>query len=169
MKPHHMSASPHSRRDSRSRSQRRQRAEGFQHGLARATDQVAQAPQAVAPPPPPPRPRASGLPLLMLVALSLLSAAAISRVHTRTQVLAAGAKITELTAEHARLLDEKRRLEAERAFLRHPDQVQEFALNLRGMVPATADRVQPIELRAPKPAEPAEPAEPAAARPEERP
>ena len=83
----------------------------------------------------------------MLVALSLLSAAAISRVHTRTQVLAAGAKITELTAEHARLLDEKRRLEAERAFLRHPDHVQQVALDHLAMEPAQPERIQRITVK----------------------
>jgi hypothetical protein len=93
----------------------------------------------------------------VVVALALLTAAGVSRVHTRTRVLEAGARITELTAEHARLLDQKRRLETERAFLRHPDHIQEVALNLRGMLPVAADRVQKIKLRAPTPSAPVAP------------
>ncbi len=69
------------------------------------------------------------------------------QVRTRARVLELGAEIAELTAEHGRLLDEKRRLEAERAYLRHPDYIESVAAGRLQMVPATPDRIQAIKLR----------------------
>ena len=74
------------------------------------------------------------------------TAVGVARVHLRTRVLDLGAEISDLTSEQARLLDRKRRLEAERAYLRHPDQIQEVATERLHMVPVAAERVQKIRL-----------------------
>ncbi len=92
-----------------------------------------------------------GVPLLLIAVVVILTVAGVMRVQNRTAVLETGARITDLAAEHARLLDQKRRLEAERAYLRHPDHVQEIAVERLKMVPATADRVQTIQLKPPPP------------------
>ncbi|MDC0716950.1 cell division protein FtsL [Nannocystis bainbridge] len=109
----------------------------FEHGFQRADDGL---------PPPPPR-RPTGLPLVLMLALGLMTAAGVVQVRTRARVLELGADIAELTAEHGRLLDEKRRLEAERAYLRHPDYIEDVAAGRMQMVPATPDRLQAIRLR----------------------
>jgi len=83
--------------------------------------------------------------------MGVLTLAGVVRVQNRTAVLETGARITDLAAEHARLLDQRRRLEAERAYLRHPDHVQAIAVDRLEMVPATPDRIQKITLKpAPK-------------------
>ncbi|MFY0534879.1 hypothetical protein [Nannocystis pusilla] len=84
---------------------------------------------------------------MLMLALGLLTAAGVVQVRTRARVLELGADIAELTAEHGRLLDEKRRLEAERAYLRHPDYIEDVAAGRMQMVPATPDRLQAIRLR----------------------
>ena len=95
--------------------------------------------------------RGLGLPLLLAATMGVLTLAGILRVQNRTAVLESGARITDLAAEHARLLDQRRRLEAERAYLRHPDHVQAIAVERLEMVPATPDRIQKITLKpAPK-------------------
>lgn len=113
----------------------------FEHGLARAAEPERESL------PPPPRRRPTGLPLLLLAALALLTTAGVVHVRARARVLALGAEITDLTAEHGRLLDEKRRLEAERAYLRHPDYIHSVAAGRLQMVPATPDRIHPIRVR----------------------
>jgi cell division protein FtsL len=114
------------------------------HGYVRTSDR----PQATNPSGATPGPRRTppGTPLLMLVAVGLLCSVGIARVHTRTRVLEMGAQISELTSEQARLLDDRRRLEAERAYLRHPEQVRETATTRLGMIPLPADRIQTIRI-----------------------
>lgn len=112
----------------------------FEHGFQRAVEAEP------APPPVPPR-RPTGLPLVLLLGLGLMTAVGVVQVRTRARVLELGAEIAELTAEHGRLLDEKRRLEAERAYLRHPDYIQSVAASRLHMVPATPDRIQAIRVR----------------------
>ena len=75
-----------------------------------------------------------------------LTGIGIVRVHASTRVLALASEITDLTASQATLLDKRRRLSAERAYLRHPDQISEVALRL-GMVPIAPDLVQTIRLK----------------------
>jgi cell division protein FtsB len=119
---------------------RRNATPSFEHGFQRA-------PEAEFRPPPPPPRRPTGLPLVLMLALGLMTVAGVVQVRTRARVLELGAEIAELTAEHGRLLDEKRRLEAERAYLRHPDYIEEVAAGRMQMVPATPDRLQAIRLR----------------------
>jgi len=119
---------------------RRDLTPSFEHGFVRAPETEER------PPPPPPR-RPTGLPLVLLLALGLLTAAGVVQVRARARVLELGAEIAELTVEHGTLLDEKRRLEAERAYLRHPDYIEEVAAGRMQMVPATPDRLQAIRLR----------------------
>lgn len=91
--------------------------------------------------------RPTGLPLLLLVALGLVTAAGVVQVRARARVLGLGAEIAEMTGEHSGLLDEKRRLEAERAYLRHPDYIQSVAAGRLDMVPARPESIQTIRLK----------------------
>lgn len=82
----------------------------------------------------------------MLAVTATLTAVGVARVHMRTRVLELGAEISDLTADQARLLDHRRRLEAERAYLRHPERVLEVARDHLHMVPIRPERVQRIKL-----------------------
>lgn len=94
--------------------------------------------------------RATGTPLLVFTILGVLTFVGLARVHMRTRVLELGEEITELTDERAKLLDHKRRLQTERAYLRHPDRIRNHASVELGMSPASADRIQRIELLEPE-------------------
>jgi cell division protein FtsL len=91
----------------------------------------------------------AGTSLLLTLIIGVLTAIGIARVHATTRVLELGAEITELTSEQARLLDQRRRLAAERAYLRHPQTIGEVARNRLQMIPMSPDLVQTIRL-APK-------------------
>ena len=126
------------------KSRRRQVIESYAHGWARAGDPLPQATQAplggrrrMAP---------AGTSVLLLLIVIVLAAAGIARVRASTRVLELGASITELTDEQARLQEQKRRLLAERAYLRHPDQIAEVARGQLGMVPIAPDLVQQIRV-----------------------
>lgn len=124
---------------------RRQRREGRPHGWSREDDLGARSL---------PRRlirlrRPTGTPLLVFTVLAVLTFVGLARVHVRTQLLELGEEITELTEEQKRLLDRKRRLQTERAYLRHPGRVHEYAAIELGMQPAPADRIQRIQLSAP--------------------
>lgn len=117
----------------------------FEHGMRRAADV---APTNVAAPEPEqdsPARRPTGLPLLLLVALALVTVAGVVQVRARARVLGLGAEIAEMTGEHSNLLDDRRRLEAERAYLRHPDYIHSVAAK-QHMVPAAPERIQTIRL-----------------------
>ncbi|MBX7080078.1 MAG: septum formation initiator family protein [Nannocystaceae bacterium] len=88
----------------------------------------------------------AGTSMLLGLLVLALCAAGIVRVRASARVLALGAEITELTDEQARLQEQKRRLLAERAYLRHPDQVAEIARGKLGMVPVEPSLVQQIRL-----------------------
>jgi cell division protein FtsL len=124
----------------------------FEHGMRRAADvytAVADASSdasADASADAPPIRRPTGLPLLLLVALGLVTAAGVVQVRARARVLGLGAEIAEMTGEHSKLLDDRRRLEAERAYLRHPDYIQSVAEARLHMVPAAPERTQTIRL-----------------------
>lgn len=132
---------------------KRTAAPDFEHGLRRADDgSLPRDPQPQAAPPREPQVEApirrpTGLPLLLLVALGLLTAAGVVQVRARARVLELGAEIAEMTGEHSGLLDQRRRLEAERAFLRHPDYIHQVAETRLQMVPAAPERVQTIRLQ----------------------
>ncbi len=87
-----------------------------------------------------------GISLLLGIVVVAIAAAAIVRVHASAEVLGLGAEITELTDEQTRLQEHRRRLLAERAYLRHPDQIGEMARGKFGMVSVVPDLVQPIRL-----------------------
>lgn len=147
-------------------SNRRAAAPSFEHGLRRASDprnpladpaRPRQARHAQAAPEPDPAAdapaelaplrRPTGLPMLLLVALGLLTAAGVVQVRARARVLELGAEIAEMTATHSGLLDQRRRLEAERAYLRHPDYIHSVAASRLQMVPAAPERIQTIRLQ----------------------
>ena len=88
--------------------------------------------------------RGRGLPFLMLVTLMVLTWVGITKVRTRAQVLELGQQITELTQRRAQLLDRRRRLETERAFLRHPDRIRDEATRRFDMIPAPPERIKRI-------------------------
>lgn len=94
--------------------------------------------------------RPTGLPLLLLVALALVTVAGVVQVRARARVLGLGAEIAEMTGEYSGLLDERRRLEAERAYLRHPDYIGSVAASRLHMVPAAPEHIQTIRLAADK-------------------
>lgn len=120
----------------------------FDHGRRRAADLAA--PATPEPEQDSPARRPTGLPLLLLVALALVTVAGVVQVRARARVLGLGAEIAEMTGEHSHLLDERRRLEAERAYLRHPDYIHSVAAAKLHMVPAAPERVQTIRLAADK-------------------
>jgi cell division protein FtsL len=113
------------------------------------------------------RRRANGTPLLLFTVLAVLTGVGLARVESRIEILDAANEITELSGDQQRLLDRKRRLETERAYLRRPARVTEQATARLGMEPAPPERIQRIELL--PAAEPELPVEPtAAAEPESR-
>jgi cell division protein FtsL len=126
------------------KSRRRQVIQSFAHGWARAGDPVPRAAETqldarrrIAP---------AGTSVLLLLIVMVLAAAGIARVRASTRVLELGATITELTDEQSHLQEQKRRLLAERAYLRHPDQIAEVARGQLGMVPIAPDLVQQIRV-----------------------
>lgn len=114
-----------------------------EHGWSRAEDQggTKQDLEAVDP-----ARRPEGIPLLLLSVLAVLTAVGLAKVQAQTRVLELGGEITELSEERARLLDRKRRLETERAYLRHPDRIRRTATEQLGMEPVPPDRLQSVEL-----------------------
>ncbi len=132
------------------RRRRRQTTEDRPHGWRRASDQPDEiddgegARQRRAAP--------AGTSLLLTLIVGVLTAIGIARVHATTRVLELGSEITDLTAEQATLLDERRRLAAERAYLRHPDYIDEVARNRLQMIPMSPDLVQTIRLQRQEPA-----------------
>ncbi len=98
-------------------------------------------------------PTRGGTSLLLGLVVIAVSVAAIVRVRASARVLGLGAEITELTDGQSRLQEHKRRLLAERAYLRHPDQIGDVARSKFGMVAAVPDLVQAIRLVDAPPAE----------------
>jgi len=78
--------------------------------------------------------------------LAVLTCVGLARVQSRIEILDIANEITELSEDHQRLLDRKRRLETERAYLRRPERVRAQARERLGMEPAPAERIQRIEL-----------------------
>jgi cell division protein FtsL len=99
------------------------------------------------------RAHAGGVSLLLGLVVIAIATAGIARVRASARVLQLGAEITELTDQQTVLQEQKRRLLAERAYLRHPDQIAETARATFGMVPIVPELVQPIRLVPPPPAE----------------
>lgn len=91
--------------------------------------------------------RATGTPLLLLMVLGVMTAVGIARVNSRVRVLEYAEQITELTDEHNRLLDDKRRLETERAYLRTPSRIRREASERLGMQATPPERVQIIRVQ----------------------
>jgi len=102
------------------------------------------------------RRRANGTPLLLFVVLAVLTGVGLARVDSRIEILDIANEITGLSEDQQRLLDRKRRLEAERAYLRRPARVSTRAAEQLDMIPAPAERIQRIELL-PAPAPESEP------------
>ncbi|TPV96639.1 MAG: hypothetical protein B7733_03805 [Myxococcales bacterium FL481] len=111
------------------------------HGWRRASDRGARDADAV----PERVRRGRGLPFLMTVSLLVLTWVGITKVRTRVRVLELGQQITELTEQRALLLDRKRRLETERAFLRHPDRIRDEAMRRFDMIPAAPERIRRVQ------------------------
>jgi hypothetical protein len=113
------------------------------HGWGRADD-----PDLLAGPKPSflDRRRSDGTPLLLFTVLAVLTGVGLARVESRIEILDLANEITELSEDQQRLLDRKRRIETERAYLRRPARIGEQAAERLGMVPAPPERIQPIEL-----------------------
>jgi hypothetical protein len=127
--------------------------EGRPHGWGRADDAEPLGPK----PSFLDRRRSDGTPLLLFTVLAVLTGVGLARVESRIEILELANEITELSEDQQRLLDRKRRIETERAYLRRPARIGEQAAERLGMVPAPPERIQPIELlpAAPEP-EPAD-------------
>lgn len=122
---------------------------GFEHGRARAGDR-GHGPIGEEPPQVAIRGRRpGGLALVGLLALVVVAGLAALRVRTQARILELGAAISDETAEHARLVDDKRRLEAERAYLRHPEHVARVATQHLGMERPEPEAIQRIRVQAP--------------------
>ena len=111
------------------------------HGIRRADDEGGEQGFALFD-----RRRADGTPLLLFTVLAVLTCVGLARVQSRIEILDIANEITELSEDHQRLLDRKRRLETERAYLRRPERVRAQARERLGMEPAPAERIQRIEL-----------------------
>jgi cell division protein FtsL len=114
------------------------------HGWMRASDRPALGNEAEA------RRRSrqpTGTSLLLFLCVAVLGGMGIVRVHASTRVLAVGGEITGHTEEQHTLLEQKRRLSAERAYLRHPNTVEDVARDRLGMVPIAPELVQQIRVQ----------------------
>lgn len=114
------------------------------HGWMRASDRPASAGDSAA------RRRSrrpTGTSLLLFLCVAVLGGMGIVRVHASTRVLAVGGEITQYTEDQHALLEQKRRLSAERAYLRHPDTVEDVARDRLGMVPIAPELVQKIRVQ----------------------
>lgn len=89
----------------------------------------------------------AGTSFLLFLCVAVLVAMGIVRIKSTTAVLEAGGDIAELSSQQAALLEEKRRLSAERAYLRNPQQVQSVARDELGMVPVAPELVQKIRVK----------------------
>lgn len=89
----------------------------------------------------------AGTSFLLFLCVVVLVAMGIVRIQSTTAVLEAGGDITRLSEQQAMLLEEKRRLSAERAYLRNPQQVQSVARDELGMVPVAPELVQKIRVK----------------------
>jgi cell division protein FtsL len=125
------------------------RVEARPHGFRRADDEGGERAFALFD-----RRRADGTPLLLFTVLAVLTGVGLARVQSRIEILDVANEITELSEDHQRLLDRKRRLETERAYLRRPERVGKQASERLGMVPAAPERIQRIELLPAKTLEP---------------
>ena len=89
----------------------------------------------------------AGTSFLLFMCVVVIGAMGIVRIQSTTEVLEAGGDITRLSEQQAALLEEKRRLSAERAYLRNPQQVQAVARDELGMVPVAPELVQKIRVK----------------------
>ncbi len=89
----------------------------------------------------------AGTSFLLFLCVAVMVAMGIVRIKASTRVLEIGGDIATLSGQQASLLEEKRRLSAERAYLRNPQQVQAVARDQLGMVPIAPELVQKIRLR----------------------
>jgi len=87
-----------------------------------------------------------GTSFLLTLIIAVATVMGLSRVRASTEILELGAEITELTSEQSRLLELQRRLGAERAYLRHPDRIEEVARGELGMIPVSPELVQQIRV-----------------------
>jgi hypothetical protein len=91
--------------------------------------------------------RPTGTPLLLFTVVAALTFVGIARVESRVRVLALADEIGQLTREHESLAEHKRRLQTERAYLRHPDRIRARVMESQGMIAAPPERIQSIRLR----------------------
>ena len=126
---------------------RAQKVVSHEHGWSREVDRVVKgsrasgAPQSAAF-----YRRANGTPLLLCMMLVMLTLVGLARVHSRVRVLSLAEEITQLTQERSGLLDQRRRLETERAFLRRPARIRQKAVELLDMKATAPERIQVIKV-----------------------
>lgn len=136
-----MNNTRHSSLSQRGGLKRRQKKVQHAHGWSRAADSGQGASRGAGK-----KRRATGTPFLLFLVVTVLMLVGLARVRARLALLELGEEIGDLTQEQAALLDEKRRLETERAYLRHPNRIRNFAEERLDMHPADPQRIQSIEL-----------------------
>ena len=87
-------------------------------------------------------PRRRGMVALMLVALVVICSAASVQVWTRLRSINSGYKLSEVTAEQARLQETNRQLKIELALLKNPARIKAFAARKLGMAPPKPHQVR---------------------------
>lgn len=136
-----MNNTRHSSLSQRGGLKRRQKKVQHAHGWSRASDSGQGAARGTGK-----NRRATGTPFLLFLVVTVMTLVGLARVRARLALLELGEEIGDLTQEQAALLDEKRRLETERAYLRHPNRIRSFAEERLDMHPADPQRIQSIEL-----------------------
>jgi len=82
--------------------------------------------------------------ILMLVLLAIVGGAAGSQVWTRLRALDSGYKLTEVNAEHRRLLEVNRQLKIELTLLKNPARIKRIATRKLGMSPPRPHQVRKL-------------------------
>ena len=87
-------------------------------------------------------PRRRGKVILMLVLMVAVCAGASVQVWTRLRSVTSGYKLSEVTAEHARLQEINRQLKIELALLKNPARIKAWARSKYGMTPPKPHQVR---------------------------
>jgi hypothetical protein len=93
------------------------------------------------------RRQATGAPFVLFIAVGLATGFCLTHVRNRLHLLEIAQSIGEMTAEHDLLRDRREQLEAERAFLAHPDKIRRQAQERLGMHVTPPELIQPISVK----------------------
>ncbi len=94
-----------------------------------------------------PKTRHRGMVILMFLALVVVCSAAASQVWTRLRSINSGYKLTEVNAEHSRLVETNRQLKIELALLKSPARIKRIASSKLGMASPRPHQVRKLVNR----------------------